>query len=71
MAKCYKTKKDCFPTRFECDIARAEIAKNSVKHRKQRFRELPVRSYQCEFCHQWHHTSQSRDQENESQLVPR
>lgn len=58
--KCYKTGKQSFDTEMEANIHISTIRLNIVTHRKHRFREEPVRSYECEFCGKWHTTSQAK-----------
>lgn len=58
--KCAVTDKDRFPSRLEAQLALADIVSNSVHHRRQTNRELPDRTYLCEFCGSWHMTSKSR-----------
>lgn len=58
---CQRSKKQSFPTRLDADIERARIiANNESKHRKRSLKDVPTRSYQCEFCGKWHLTSQPK-----------
>lgn len=57
---CSYAQKAMFPNKLECDLAIMDIQSRARKHRKQKFREEPKRSYQCESCHQWHMTSQEK-----------
>jgi hypothetical protein len=61
--KCSTTGKDRFPNEMESNLAIASLTLASKHHRRQKYRELPTRSYQCEFCHGWHMTSQAKNEE--------
>jgi hypothetical protein len=54
---CSKTK---YSTSIEAMLALARIEAVNKHKRKQRFNEEPSRVYQCEWCHSWHLTSQSK-----------
>lgn len=58
--RCTYANKEKFPSKLDCDLAITSIQSNVKKHRKQKFREEPSRSYQCESCHQWHMTGQKK-----------
>lgn len=60
--KCYRTGgKTKFPTELDAKIALAGVQKNLSVHRRQKARgNEPTRVYQCEFCGQWHMTSQTK-----------
>lgn len=60
--KCSRTGKPMFPNELEANLALADIQRSNAHHRRRKYREEPVRSYPCEFCHQWHLTSQDKNQ---------
>jgi len=58
---CRRAGKTKFPTELEAKIALAGVQKNMSVFRKQKSRgSEPTRVYQCEFCSQWHMTSQRK-----------
>lgn len=57
---CNKTGKQKFRTEFDAQIAIASVHGKSAKRHRQRFSEEPKRAYRCNFCHQWHLTSQEK-----------
>lgn len=62
--KCTRGSKDRYPSKLECDLAIADIQRSNNHHRRRKYRDEPVRSYQCEFCGGWHMTSQVADKES-------
>jgi hypothetical protein len=57
---CNRANKEMFPTQLDADLAISAIRGHNARRRKQRFRDEPKRSYQCEFCFHWHMTSQEK-----------
>lgn len=57
--KCLRTGKPMFPNKLEADLAIADTQRSNSHHRRRKFRDEPTRSYECEFCHSWHLTSQA------------
>lgn len=57
--KCKTTGKTKF-SELDAKIALSEVTSVEVHHRHRKFREVPKRHYECEFCHSWHLTSQDR-----------
>lgn len=60
LPNCPKTGKESFDTELDAMIKMSNIVMSITRHRKHRFREEPIRAYQCEFCHHWHTTSQAK-----------
>jgi len=57
--KCSATGKTRFPSQLEADLTLSNIMRfNNRPH--TRFTEEPVRSYHCEFCHDWHLSGQEK-----------
>lgn len=59
--KCSRTNKTRFPNELEAKIAMANIQRKNSHFRHQKSREDPTRVYRCEFCGDWHMTSQTKD----------
>lgn len=58
---CTAADKKSYPSELEANLQMATIAfMQNSKHAKRGFREEPCRSYRCEFCHEWHLTSQPK-----------
>lgn len=60
MRNCHKTGKKTFATRFETQLAMANVQGKHARRHRQRFSEEPTRAYKCEFCPGWHMTSQGK-----------
>lgn len=58
--KCRRTGKTVYRTKLDAELVRAKIVRGYKTHRKNPRAEEPVRSYRCEFCAGWHHTSQAK-----------
>jgi hypothetical protein len=63
---CSRTGKQRFPTQMEADLAVASIHSTNAHHRHRKYRDEPQRSYRCEFCGDWHFTSQGRSENRDS-----
>lgn len=53
--KCNRTGKENYIDRVQADIALGDILRNIRRSATE-----PRRSYKCEFCRYWHHTSQDK-----------
>lgn len=62
--RCSHDNKDRFPNKLECDLAIVDIQRSNNHHRHRKFRDEPVRSYQCGHCGGWHMTSKAADLES-------
>ena len=58
MMPCDKTGKQSFVSEQSADHALSEIQKTQRRRRLKRGK-VPMRSYRCNFCDQWHLTSSS------------
>jgi hypothetical protein len=63
--KCRQTLKDRFSSELEANMTIADIHRSNSHNRHRRFREEPTRSYSCEFCGDWHITSQPKRSESQ------
>jgi hypothetical protein len=57
---CRLTGKERYLDSVEGQLALANIELNASHYRKQKYRELPTRTYRCGACGSWHLTSKSR-----------
>lgn len=56
------TDKKRYPDKLAADIDLSSIIGRAEKHRKNRNKVLPVRSYECPWCGGHHLTSQAKGQ---------
>lgn len=59
--KCHRPPyKDKYPSLLEAELQRNRIVLKAKGKRGRKWQRLPIRSYQCEFCHSWHMTEQPK-----------
>lgn len=59
MMKCAKAKYD---SKLEAQLALADIHRSNTHHHRRKYREEPIRSYQCDKCKGWHLTSMTSEE---------
>lgn len=59
--RCNRTRKVRYKSELGANLAMARIAMQSSRHRAQRHKEIPSRSYECQFCKGWHLTKQDKE----------
>ncbi len=59
---CYRTGKYRL-TELDAQLVVARVEMQDTQHRTNREIRMPRRYYKCEFCHEFHTTSQDKNQE--------
>ena len=59
---CTTSTKKRFPNRLEAELALADIHRSNSHHRHHRYREEPIRSFECDSCGGWHLTSMTLEE---------